>query len=61
MQSWSSQVVDSGSKNMEVVVVRDGQAMSPVSEDDVEAVNALVLAEVEAAKTAAAGAGEMKE
>jgi hypothetical protein len=54
-------VVDSGSKNMEVVVVRDGQAMSPVSEDDVEAVNALVLAEVEAAKTAAAGAGEMKE
>jgi hypothetical protein len=47
---------------MEVVVVREGVPMLSVSEDALEAINALVLAEAEAAKTsAAAGAGEMKD
>jgi len=47
---------------MEIVVVRDGQPMAPVKEDDVEAVNALVLAEAEAAKSAASStSGEMKD
>ena len=47
---------------MEVVVVREGSPMMPISEDALEAINAEVLAEAEAAKNAAAaGAGEMKD
>lgn len=57
------QVVDSGSKNMEVVVVRQGSTMSPLAEDALEAITAEVTAEAEAEKAdqGAAGAGEMKD
>ena len=54
------QVVDSGSKNMEIVVIRDGVAMLPVDEATLEELTAEVVAEAEALK-ADAGAGEMKD
>ena len=53
------QVVDSGSKNMELVVVREGASMAPIDDDALAAITAEVAAEVEAAKTA--GAQEMKD
>jgi hypothetical protein len=53
-------VVDSGSKNMEIVVIRDGVAMLPVDEATLEELTAEVVAEAEALK-ADAGAGEMKD
>jgi len=57
------EVVDSGSKNMEVVVVRQGSPMSPLAEDAIEALAAEVAAEAEAEKAdqGTAGAGEMKD
>mmetsp|Transcript_49257 Transcript_49257/g.111758 ORF Transcript_49257/g.111758 Transcript_49257/m.111758 type:complete len:81 (+) Transcript_49257:442-684(+) len=53
------EVVDSGSKNMELVVVRQGTPMEPLGEVELEALTAQILAEAEAEKTA--GAEEMKD
>ena len=56
------EVVDSGSKNMELVVVRDGKAMAPVEEAYLEELTAEVVAEAEALKNEGApGAQEMKD
>ncbi len=58
----SSQVVDSGSKNMEVVVVRQGVPMVALTEDKLQALTDEIIAEIEAAKAAgAAGREEMKD
>jgi 20S proteasome subunit alpha 4 len=51
------EVVDSGSKNMEVAVVRNGAAMDLLGEDALLAVTDQVLAEAEAEKNAAAASG----
>ena len=53
------EVVDSGSKNMELVVVKQSGAMAPLSEEELQSVTEEVEKEVEEAKNA--GAEEMKD
>jgi 20S proteasome subunit alpha 4 len=48
------EVVDSGSKNMEVAIMRHGQTVSIVTEDDLEAIIKDIEKEAEDAKTKAA-------
>lgn len=58
------EVVDSGSKNMEVVVVRRGQPAETLAPDVLDAVVAEVEAEIEEAKNGGGGGGgeaEMKD
>ena len=54
------EVVDSGTKNMEIVVLRKGQPMQTLDDDALSAVVTEVEAELEEAKTGG-GAEEMKE
>lgn len=54
------EVVDSGSKNMEVVVVRSGQPTLTLDDDAVTAVATEVEAEMEEAKSGGAAEGENK-
>eukprot|EP00618_Florenciella_parvula_P014712 CAMPEP_0119479834 /NCGR_PEP_ID=MMETSP1344-20130328/8922_1 /TAXON_ID=236787 /ORGANISM="Florenciella parvula, Strain CCMP2471" /LENGTH=250 /DNA_ID=CAMNT_0007514101 /DNA_START=39 /DNA_END=791 /DNA_ORIENTATION=+ len=54
------EVVDSGTKNMEIVVLRKGQPMQTLDDDALSAVVTEVEAELEAAK-AGTGTEEMKE
>ena len=54
------EVVDSGSKNIEVAV-RRGEAMSMVSESDLTAVVTAIEVEAEEAKTGGRGAEESKQ
>ena len=53
------EVVDSGSKNMELVVVKQSGATAPLSEEELQSVTEEVEKEVEEAKNA--GAEEMKD
>ena len=53
------EVVDSGSKNMEVVVVKQGSPMVPLSDEELQSVTEEVEKEVEDEKNA--GAAEMKD
>ena len=55
------EVVDSGSKNIEVAVLRRGEAMSMVSESDLTAVVTAIEVEAEEAKTGGRGAEESKQ
>jgi len=54
------EVVDSGSKNMEVVVVRAGAAFKPLTDDALEALSQEILAESEEEK-APGSVSEMKD
>ncbi len=53
------EVVDSGSKNMELVVVKQGSPMVPLSDEELQSVTEEVEKEVEDEKNA--GAAEMKD
>ena len=54
------EVVDSGTKNMEIVVIRKGQQMETLDDEALGAVVTEVEAELEEAKTGG-GTEEMKE
>ncbi|CAN0385526.1 unnamed protein product [Pylaiella littoralis] len=53
------EVVDSGAKNMEIAIVRSGQANEMMTEETMQAVAAELEAEAEAAKAATAGDVQM--
>lgn len=55
------EVVDSGSKNMEVAVLRRGQDMSMVNEEDLSSIVTAIEAEAEEAKNGGRGADESKQ